>query len=605
MELSSVPESLECATLKWGTFSRREESSLMWECQRAQSFSHHNGVDRLQGLVTSLSISRPALERTQSQLQLDMARLEEEFRRLLIAHSSSVDPDWIYEQIIGPSHEEEDDTFPGYKEEGGGQYEDAADVPVAQAVSDLDFVIDLIPLDVISDLNDIARRMMAGGYARECCQVYCSIRKAVLDHSLSRLGMEKVSMDNVQKMVWESLEMKIKKWNLALKVAVRVLYASEKILCDQVFAGLIQWAETSFLDVSKGSIMQLMGFAEAIAISRRSPEKLFKILDMYETLSDVLPAINAIFSDEQCTCVRTEAKRTLFRLGEAARGIFAEFENAIQRESSKMPVPGGAIHPLTRYVMNYIWLLFCYVGPLKRLLGDHKKAPPEPLGPEEHVSTNHFFEDDCNSCADHLSPLGVQIVWLTVLLECNLDGKSKLYKEIALSYLFLMNNVHYIVQKVKKCELASLVGEDWVKKQSSQVRQYATNYIRASWKKVLTFLQDEGIHVSSTFFSGVSKNVLKDRLKCFNNSFEELHRTQSTWIVPDPELREELRISIEEKVIPAYRSFLARYQSFLTSRREREKYIKYTAEDLEKCLLDLFEGTSFVGGGRRMSFSTS
>eukprot|EP00250_Pteridium_aquilinum_P019413 c24422_g1_i1 orf=145-1968(-) len=607
MELSSVPENLEYAALKWGTSSHREESSLMWECQCAQSFFYYNAVDRLQGFVTSLSISQPALEGTQSQLQLDMAHLEE-FRRLLIMHSNSVDPDWIYEQVMQPSSngEEDHDTFTGYVEEAEGQEKDDEDVPVTQAVSDLDFNIDLIPLNVVSDLNDIARRMMVGGYAKECCQVYASIRKAVLDHSLSRLGMEKVSMDNVQKMAWESLEVRIQKWNLALKVAVRILYTSEKVLCDQVFAGLNRWAEMTFLDVSKGSIMQLMGFAEAIAISRRTPEKLFKILDMYENLSDLLPAIDAIFSHDQCMCVRLEAKRTLLRLGEAARGIFAEFENAIQRESSKTPVPGGAIHPLTRYVMNYIWLLFCYVGPLKRLLGDKKNAPPEPLGPENHVSEDQFHEDDCNTCADHLSPLGVQIVWLMVLLECNLDGKSELYKEIALTHLFLMNNVHYIVQKVKKCELASLVGEEWVKKQSSQVRQYATNYIRASWEKMLIFLQEEGLHVSTTFFSGVSKNALKDRLRCFNSSFEELHRNQSTWIVPDPELREELRISIEEKIVPAYRSFVTRYQKFLNSGREQEKYIKYTPEDLEKCLLDLFEGSSFTGGGaRRMSFSAS
>ena len=36
------------------------------------------------------------------------------------------------------------------------------------------------------------------------------------------------------------------------------------------------------------------------------------------------------------------------RLGEAAKGTFVEFENAIQRENSKSAIPGGAIHPLNR-----------------------------------------------------------------------------------------------------------------------------------------------------------------------------------------------------------------------------------------------------------------
>ncbi|KAH7447565.1 hypothetical protein KP509_01G111900 [Ceratopteris richardii] len=447
--------------------------------------------------------------------------------------------------------------------------------------------------------------MMVGGSANECCQVYTSIRKSVLEYNLSRVGMEKLGMDSVQKMSWESLELRIKKWIMAVKVAVRVLYPSEKVLCNQVFNGLRQLAESSFLELSRGSVMQLMCFAEAITISRRCPEKLFKILDMYETLSDLLPAMHAVFSDELCLFIRDETRRTVMRLGEAARAIFVEFENAIQRESSKISVPGGAIHPLTRYVMNYIWLLYCYVGPLNRLLGEKKKEKPKLAELENQVSS-YFHEDDGDNFADKLSPLGVQIVWLTVLLECNLDGKSKFYKEIALGYLFLMNNVHYIVQKVKKCELSSLVGKDWIEKQSNQVRQHATNYLRASWKKLLSFLQDEGFHVGGTFFSGGnSKNVLKDRLRCFNCLFEELHRTQSTWIVPDAELREELRISIEEKVIPAYRSFLTRHQSIINSGRGQHKYIKYTPEDLERCLRDLFEGNSFPVGTRRMSFSVS
>ncbi|KAI5065536.1 hypothetical protein GOP47_0020231 [Adiantum capillus-veneris] len=605
MELPSVPKGWECSALKWGTSSRQHDPYLMRECQRSQSFSSHKAVERLQGFAASLSISRPALERTQSQLHLDMTRLEEEFRRLLIAHSNSVDPDWISEQVMGPMNDEEYDSFQGYHNGSDAHEEEDGDVSVMQAIPDFDISIELLPLDVVSDLNDIAKCMMTGGYSKECCQVYISVRKAILEYSLSGLGMEKLGMDSVQKMPWEILEVRIMKWNLALKVAVQLLYKSEKLLCHQVFAGLSQLAESSFWDLSKGSVMQLLGFAEAIAISRRSPEKLFKILDMYETLSELLPVIDDIFSDELCMGIRKESKRTVLRLGEAGRGIFAEFENAIQRESSKIPVPGGAIHPLTRYVMNYIWLLFCYVGPLNRLLGDKKKEPPEVVGLENHASTLYFYEGDGKSRADQLSPLGVQIVWLMVLLECNLDGKSKLYKEIALTYLFLMNNVHYIVQKVKKCELASLVGKEWVEKQSSQVRQHATNYLRLSWKKLLNFLQEEGLHVSGTFFRGVSKSMLKDRLKCFNSLFEELHRTQSSWSVPDPELREELRISIEEKVIPAYRSFLIRHQSSLNSGRGRQKYIKYSPEDLERCLRDLFEGTPFLGGTRRMSFSAS
>lgn len=38
-------------------------------------------------------------------------------------------------------------------------------------------------------------------------------------------------------------------------------------------------------------------------------------------------------------------------------------------------------------------------------------------------------------------------------LQTNLDGKSKQYKDPALTQLFLMNNMHYIVRSVRRCVL--------------------------------------------------------------------------------------------------------------------------------------------------------
>lgn len=35
-------------------------------------------------------------------------------------------------------------------------------------------------------------------------------------------------------------------------------------------------------------------------------------------------------------------------------------------------------------------------------------------------------------------------------LQSNLDGKSKQYKDSALTYLFLMNNIHYMVRSVRR-----------------------------------------------------------------------------------------------------------------------------------------------------------
>lgn len=614
---SDIEERLASAeemVLRWDSSSSEAvRQSMIWEGPPDEAASYLQAVDEVQRLMESLeSLSLTEndnddndnnninggelLDRAQNVLQIAMARLEDEFHNILVQQSEIFEPERLGDRIRGPvsrvsfcssRHEDLPDVASISSGDGEGDHDEDAQNLHVNHDSSGDLVIDLIRPEVIPDLKDIAERMVASKYERECCQVYSNVRRELVEEGLIRLGIEKLSIEEIQKMDWEILEGKIKKWNQAIRIAVQVLLASEKRLCVQIFEQLGSIQDTCFVETAKGAIMQLLNFVEAIAISRRSPERLFRILDMYESLSDLLPAINSIFSDDACASIRAEAEGILTRLGEAAKGTFVEFENAIQRETSKSAIPGGAIHPLNRYVMNYIKFLFDYTDTLKQLLDEKKETIPRQLS-DDFIG---FHQEDRRG--DHLNttPLARRLLSITSLLESNLEGKSKLYKDIALSHLFLMNNVHYIVQKVKGSELRSLLGDDWIRKHSGQVRQYATSYQRSAWKKVLFCLRDEGIYIGGNSSTKVSKDALKDRFKSFNTVFEELYRNQTAWFVPDPQLREELRISIEEKLLPAYRSFMGRFRIHLEGVRHAEKYIKYSPEDLENYLLDLFEGS--------------
>lgn len=594
-------DNAEKLILKWDmASSEAAKQSMIFEGQPQEAEKYLKTVDELQKLMESVSLPQTDVHKAQNVLQIAMVRLEEEFRNLLLVHSEPLDPELVLNpasmasfrslnESYGdrPSHSSDDD-------EAEEEEEEAVSHPLADKVCEMD----LIPQDVIPDLHRIAERMVAAGYTRECMQVYGSIRKSMVDESFLRLGIEKLSIGDVQRLEWETLEVKIKKWIRAAKVCIRMLFASEKRLCEQVFDGLDSVGETCFSELAKGATMQLFNFSEAIAISRRSPEKLFKILDLYETLSELLPDIETVFSNELCANVKTQASEILTRLGEAARGIFTEFENAIQRETSRTPIPGGTIHPITRYVMNYISFISDYKETLMKLIVN-KPSQTSKLLPEGLIDL--IGEYDRGSDSDDQSVLSLHLVWITLILQNNLEGKSKVYKDISLSHIFLMNNVHYIVQKVKGSDLRALIGDDWLRKHSGKVRQYATNYQRATWMKVLSCLKDEGIHVGGSFSSGVSKAALKERFKSFNAAFEEVHRSQSTWIVPDAQLREELRISIAEKLLPAYRSFYGRFKNHLESGRHSEMYIKFSPEDLENALLDFFEGSPVSMHVRRRS----
>lgn len=90
-------------------------------------------------------------------------------------------------------------------------------------------------------------------------------------------------------------------------------------------------------------------FWRGSAIGRRSADKLFAILDMYQTLSAVIPDLQALLMEEGAgDMVCFESKEVLDVLGEASIGNFVEFENAFLGKPSRKPVQNDEIHPLTQ-----------------------------------------------------------------------------------------------------------------------------------------------------------------------------------------------------------------------------------------------------------------
>ncbi|NP_001351684.1 exocyst complex component EXO70B1-like [Cicer arietinum] len=520
------------------------------------------------------------LDRAENAIQLAMSRLEDELRHVLICNT--IPPDAVSRYSTNRRSSLSFNSHDGAIDDNSESFGEVSD-PGSHRFHERgvslgdDLFVDLVRPESILNLKDIIDRMVRSGYERECLQVYSSVRRDALVECLGILGVEKMSIEDVQKVVWKSLDEKMKNWVQAVKVVVVVLLSGEKKLCDSLFGELDDLKEICFNETAKGCVMQLLNFGEAIAICKRSPEKLFRILDMYEALRDALPDLQDMVSDE---FVITEAKGVLRGLGEAAKGTFTEFENCIRNETSRKPVLTGDVHPLPRYVMNYLKLLVDY--------GDAMDSLLEISEEDIYRFKNDLGGDD--SQLETLSPLGRQILLLMSELEYNLDEKSKLYEDIALQQVFLMNNLYYLVRKVKDSDLRAVLGDDWVRKRRGQVRQYATGYLRASWSKALSCLKDEGIGGSS---NNASRMALKERFKNFNACFEDIYRIQTAWKVPDDQLREEMRINISEKVIPAYRSFMGRFSSQLEG-RHAGKYIKYTPEDLETYLLHLFEGSPAV-----------
>ncbi|KAL3526591.1 hypothetical protein ACH5RR_011247 [Cinchona calisaya] len=565
--------------MKW-----EEKQSMIWDCGPDEAYEYLKAVDeacKLTESLESLNLAKDSeedglLQRAHDILQTAMVRLEEEFKHLLVQNRQPFEPEHM------SFRSSEDDTVDDGSTVSFGD-ESVEDVVQRDSISRVseEYIIELVHPDVIPDLKSIASLMFDSNYGRECSHAYVSVRKDALDDCLFILEVEKFSIEDVLKMEWNTLNSKIRRWIRAMKIFVRVYLASEKWLSDQIFGELESVSLACFAESSKSSILQLLNFGEAIAIGPHQPEKLIRILDMYEVLADLMIDIDTLYLGDNDSSVRMECQDVLRRLADCAKATFLEFENAVATNISSNPFPGGGIHHLTRYVMNYIKTLADYGKTLDVLLKDHEKEGQVSNSPDMSPVSE---VDNGSSEGSSASPVALHFRSLLSILECNLEDKSKLYKDDSLRHIFLMNNIHYMAEKAKSFELRNILGDEWIRKHNWKFQQYAMNYERATWSSILSLLRDEGIQNPGS--NSISKTLLKERLQSFYLAFEEVYKNQTGWSIPDSQLRDDLRISTSLKVIQAYRTFAGRHISYIS-----EKHIKYNADDLENYLLDFFEGS--------------
>lgn len=576
--LSAMPVVMESGGVDFAELERQlkhaEEDVMSWEANQAMVWdSDHEGAPKyvksideiltVVGALTSLSNeygkAKELLHRADRVLQLAMSWLEEELVHLLVQHKQFFEPEYMSFRSCG-ADVMYDESFASVDEDS----EEASKRCSTTGNESEEYVVDLLHPHVIPHLKSIANLMFASNYGQEFCQAFINTRKEALDEYLVILKMEKFSIEDVLKMESKSLNYEIKKWTWVMKIIVRVYLASEKRLCEQIFGDIGSVGTYCFTETSKASMAYFLSFGEAVVIGTPWPEMLFRLLDTYEVLADLLIDIDALFSEVSGSNITTEFHKLCSKLGDFTRATFVEFGNAIASNSSTSPFPGGGIHPLIKYVMNYIKTLPEYDDTLNLILKDRNTEDSNPVAELENLQD---------------SPLAHSLQSITSTLEANLITRSKLYKDVALQHVFLLNNFHYIVEKVKGSKLGQFFGDAWIRQHIAKVQQHATSYERATWSSALKLLIDNG--------KSMSKTTFKERCKSFSAAFEDVYKNQTGWFIPDPQLREDLHISSSQKVIHAYRTFIGR-----NTANDSEKHSKYLVEDLENYLLDLFEGSS-------------
>lgn len=578
----------EPIVLKWDdNTSPYAKITWLFSDDRAEAHQFLRAVAELQAAMLffissehgGASVSRShSLARAQTLMQTAMRRLEREFYQILSANRDRLDPESISTQSSNSSVSVASD---------GG---DDADEEL-RAAGDFISEVENTSALAMTDLRDIADAMISAGYGKECVQIYRVIRKSIVDEGLYRLGFENHAPNQIQKLEWEALDLKIRSWTSVAKVAVKTLFSGERILCDHVFGGSEPIRESCFADVARDAAVQFLGFAESVTRTKRSPEKLFRMLELYDTISDLCSDIATIFSFESTAAVRSQAITSLQKLSETTRSTLNDFESTIQKDASKIPPPGAGIHPLTSSATIYITSLADYEAPLAEILEEGAIQ----------TQTSAFYSDGTVSSPSTASfssnegirsTMAARLARLLLVLICKLDSKAGIYKEGSMTYLFLANNLWFISRKVKESKLGFILGEEWVAQQAATARQHAGNYQRAAWGRTTA--------VAAAAEGVAGAEEAWEKVRAFNVAFEETMRSQRECVIADAELREEVRASIVGSIVPGYRIL---YDKCCEAREPAMSVARYySPDDVWIRVSGLFENLTGLGHG---SFNVS
>ncbi|XP_010543336.1 PREDICTED: exocyst complex component EXO70A1-like [Tarenaya hassleriana] len=511
-------------------------------------------------------------QRAQNLMKIAMKRLRKEFYQILSMNRAHLDP----EPVSSRSSDEFGTSDHSSDEDGGGARHRASD-----SITEMEEV----SINAMADLKSIADCMLAAGYAKECGSMYKTLRKSIIDEAMYRLGIEKISPSTAKKMSWEVVELKTQTWLEALKVSMTTLFNGERVLCDHIFLSSDAIRESCFSNISNDGALLLFGFPEMVAAKDKKnppPEKIFRLLEMYRGIDENSHAIRSIFSLSSSSAVISRASNSLNQLSEMIRSLMADFENGIQKDTSKTVVRAGGVHPLTVLAMNYLSLLADHCDVLADIL---MRSPPleKSLLPESYFNVSE-------SDGSPASEIRIRFAWLILVLLCKIDAKSESYKDFSVQYLFLANNLQHVVSCVHgSWSMRNLLGDDWIARHFDKARQFAASYERLAWGSVASALTK----------NPSSPESVMECFETFAASFESAYKKESACVVPDPNLRDEMKMSIARKLVPIYREFYYTHRNTVVmagneAGMKLALVVRFTPDDVENYLSGLFFGKGIL-----------
>ncbi|XP_010247416.1 PREDICTED: exocyst complex component EXO70A1 [Nelumbo nucifera] len=428
-----------------------------------------------------------------------------------------------------------------------------------------------LPVTVIQKLQAIIERLTANKRLDKCISIYVEVRSSNVRASLQALNLDYLEISINEFNDVQSIEGYIAQWGKHLEFAVKHLFEAEYKLCNDVFEkiGLDIWMGCFAKIAAQAGILAFLQFGKTVTESKKDPIKLLKLLDIFASLNKLRLDFNRLFGGKACAEIQTLTRDLIKRVIEGACEIFWELLVQVELQRQTAPPLDGSVPRLVSFITDYC----------NRLLGDDYRPILTQVLVIHRSWKHERFQEKL---------LTEAVLNIIKAIETNLETWSKAYEDVTLSHVFMMNNHWHLYKHLKGTKLGDLLGDNWLKEHEQYKEYFAAMYMRESWSKLPPLLSREGL----IMFSGgraTARDLVKKRLKAFNEAFDDMYKKQSSWVVSERDLREKTCQLAVQTIVPVYRSYMQNYGPLVEQDASASKYAKYTAQNLEKMLSSLFQ----------------
>ncbi|ESO13234.1 hypothetical protein HELRODRAFT_159872 [Helobdella robusta] len=227
-----------------------------------------------------------------------------------------------------------------------------------------------------------------------------------------------------------------------------------------------------------------------------------------------------------------------------------------------------------------------------------KSSMPKDGTVHELTSNAMFFMEQLLEYSDVVGCMLMFQAKVLSALGLNLSNKTECYNDVALRAIFMLNNFNYVLNLMKRSGMMDVIHL-W----NSEVQLFYEEQINNQkrlysqcWSGVLHFISENQRPISTDLspdsrLKDKDRNAIKEKFAGFNKELEDICRQQKSFSVPDPELKQALIDDNRSFVLPFYSAFLKKYRN-VSFTKNPEKYMKYSEEDVARCIVGLFDASA-------------